>query len=222
MKRTTRKHLKEDKFQKTVTDVVDFSKKHTKALSYAGAAVLVLALAFIVAQVIGAQNIKKENKVLDKILTLSAELRENPGKIEELERLAGMGKFERLGYLELAKYWFEKEEFAKALPCLEEIAKGDKDLVYYQALDLKGQVYLHQEEYDKAIELYGKLAEKNPDEYVLDAILFHKAQVHEKKGETEEALVLYKRLQEEFSETYYGYDASAKVLELEEKNKSLL
>ena len=217
MKRVTRKHLKEDKFQKTITDIVEYSREHTKELAFAGAGIVVLILAFIVFQLISAQQIKKENKALDQILTLSSEIRENPEKIAELEELAGKGRFSRIGYLELAKYWFEKEDFAKVAPYLDEVSKGKKDLIYYQAQDLKGQVYLNQEDYDNAIALYGELEEKNPEEYVLDAVLFHKAQAHEKKGETEEALVLYKRLQDEFSQTYYGYDASAKVLDLEEK-----
>jgi predicted negative regulator of RcsB-dependent stress response len=217
MKRATKKHLKEDKFQQTISNVVDFSREHTKEIYIAGVGVLVVILAFIVFQIISAQQIKKENKALDQILTLSSEIRTNPEKIAELEAIAGNGRFSRIGYLELAKYWFEKENFAKVTPYLDEISKGKKDLLFYQAKDLKGQVYISQKNYDNAIALYGELEEINPKEYVLDAVLFHKAQAHEKKGETEEALVLYKRLQEEFSQTYYGYDASAKVLNLEEK-----
>jgi tetratricopeptide (TPR) repeat protein len=217
MKRATKKHLKEDKFQMTVTNIVEFSGEHTREISIAGAGVVVLILAFIVVQVVGAQKMKKENQALDQILTLSSEIRENPEKLVELEELAGKGRFSRIGYLELAKYWFEKEDFAKVTPYLDEMSKGKKDLVYYQAQDLMGQVYISQNDYDNAIALYGKLEEKNPKEYVLDAVLFHKAHAHEKKGETEEALVLYKRIQEEFSQTYFGYDASVKVLDLEEK-----
>jgi tetratricopeptide (TPR) repeat protein len=217
MKRATKKHLKEDKFQKTITDIVDFSQEHKKEISIAGAGVVVLILAFVVFQIISVQQVKIENKALDQIFTLSSEIRENPEKIVELEELAGKGRFSRIGYMELAKYWYEKEDFAKVTPYLDELSKGKKDLVYYQAQDLKGQVFLSQKDYDNAIALYGELEEKNPKEYVLDAVLFHKAQAHEKKGETEEALVLYKRLQEEFSQTYYGYDASAKVLNPEEK-----
>jgi predicted negative regulator of RcsB-dependent stress response len=214
MKRTTKKHLKEDKLQMTATNIVEFSREHTKEISIAGAGVAVLILAFIVFQVISVQQTKKENRILDHILTLSSEVRENPEKIAELEELAGKGRFSRIGYLELAKYWFEKEDFAKVTAYLDEMSKGKKDLVYYQAQDLMGQVYISQNDYDNAIALYGKLEEKNPKEYVLDAVLFHKAHAHEKKGETEEALVLYKRIQEEFSQTYFGYDASVKVLDL--------
>ncbi len=201
----------------TVTNVVDFSKEHTKEISIAGAGVAVLILVFLVFQLISARQMKKENQVLDQVLTLSSEIRENPEKIAELEELAGRGRFSRVGYLELAKYWFEKENFAKVTPYLDEISKGKKDLVYYQAQDLMGQVFISQNDYDNAIALYGKLEEENPKEYVLDAVLFHRAHAYEKKGETEEALVLYKRLQEEFSQTYFGYDASVKVLDLAKK-----
>jgi tetratricopeptide (TPR) repeat protein len=218
MKRTTRKHLKEDKFQMTIQNIVDFSRVHTKEISVAAAALAVLILVFFVFQLFKAQHIKRENLALDQILTLSSEIRDNPERITELEELAGKGKFSRIGYLELAKYWFEREDFAKVTPYLDEIAQGQKDLIYYQAEDLKGQVYISQKNYDDAIALYGKLEEENPKDYVLDAVLFHKAQAHEKKGENEEALLLYKRLQEEFSQTYYGYDASAKVLNLEKKD----
>ena len=217
MKRTTRKHLKEDKFQMTIQNIVDFSKVHTREISIAAAAVAVLILVFLIFQMFRGQQIKRENLVLDQIFKLSSEIRENPDKISELEELAGKGRFSRIGFLELAKYWFEKEDFAKVMPYLDEIIAGQKDLVYYQAEDLKGQVYINQKKYDDAIALYGKLEEKNPKEYVLDAVLFHKAQAYEKKGDNEKALLLYKRLQEEFSQTYYGSDASAKVLNLENK-----
>ncbi len=217
MKRTTRKHLKEDKFQMTVQNIIDFSKARTKEMSIAAAGIGILILAFLVFQFFKAQQMKRENLVLDQILTLSSEIRDNPEKIVQLEELAGKGKFARIAYLELAKYWFEKEDFAKVTPYLDEIATGQKDLIYYQAEDLKGQVFISQGKYDDAIALYGKLEEENPKDYVLDAVLFHKAQAHEKKGENEQALLLYKRLQEEFSQTYYGYDASAKVLNLEKK-----
>jgi len=217
MKRKTRHQLKEDKFQKTITNVVEFSKEHTKEISIAAMGVAVLVVAYAIFLLINAQQIKKQNQVLDRIFTLSSEIREDPAKLAELEKLAGMGKFSRLGYLELAKYWFEKEDFVKSIPYLDEIFKGKKDLVFYQAKDLLGQIYIRQKKYDDAIALYGELEEKNPEEYILDAVLFHKAQAHEKKGETDEALALYKRLQEEFSQTYYGYDASAKVLNLEGK-----
>ncbi|GAI94451.1 unnamed protein product, partial [marine sediment metagenome] len=59
--------------------------------------------------------------------------------------------------------------------------------------------------------------EEDPREHAMDVILFHRAEVHEEKGEIEEALALYKRIQDEFPQTYYGYDASQKIRKLETK-----
>jgi len=216
MKRTTRKHLKEDKFQKIVTQSVEFLKSHTKELSLAGAGVVVVALIFVVIQVIQAQTLRKQNRILDQIRTLSSELADKPENLQELEKLAGNGKFARIAYLELAKYWFEREDMAKAQSQLANI-KGKKDLFYYQAQDLLAQTFIHQNDLDRAIEIYKTIEKENPKNYVLDAVLFHRAEAHEKKGEIDEALELFKRVKEEFPQTYYGYDATAKVTELEQK-----
>jgi len=216
MKRTTRKHLKEDKFQKIVTQSVDFLKDHTKEISLAGIGLAFIVLVFVVIQVINFQNLKKQNMILDQIRQLSSEVADNPEKLQELEKLTGNGKFSRIAYLELAKYWLEREDYAKAEDYLEHV-KGKKDLFYYQAQDLLAQVFIHQNELDRAIEIYKSIESENPKSYVLDAVLYHRAEAHEKKGEIEVALELFKRVKEEFPQTYYGYDATAKVTELEQK-----
>ena len=38
-----------------------------------------------------------------------------------------------------------------------------------------------------------------------------------KRARQKQALTLFKRVKEEFPQTYYGYDATAKVTELEQK-----
>jgi len=216
MKRKERHHLKEDQFQKIVTQVVDYIRDHTKEISLVGAGLAIIILAFVVIQVINAQNLKKQNVVLDQIRKLSSEVTDKPENLQELENLAGNGKFSRIAYLELAKYWFERSDYAKTQTYLEKIG-GKRDLFYYQAQDLLAQAFINQNEFDKAIEIYKTIEKENPKNYVLDAVLFHRAEAHEKKGETEEALTLFKRVKEEFPQTYYGYDATAKVTELEQK-----
>ena len=216
MKRKTRKHLKEDQFQKIVTQSVDFLRDHTKEFSLAGAGLALIILVFVIIQVINVQNMKRQNAILDQIRSLSSEISDKPENLQELENLAGNGKFSRIAYLELAKYWFEKEDYAKTQSYLGNI-KGKKDLVYYQAQDLLAQTFINQDDFDRAIEIYKTIENENPANYVLDAVLFHRAEAHEKKGEIEEALDLFKRIKEEYPQTYYGYDATAKVTELEEK-----
>lgn len=216
MKRKERHHLKEDQFQKIVTQVVDYIRDHTKEISLLGVGLAILILAFAVVQLINAQNLKKQNVILDQIRKLSSEVADKPENLQELENLAGNGKFSRIAYIELAKYWFERGDYAKTQSTLEKV-EGKRDIFYYQAQDLLAQALINQNELDKAIQIYKTIEEENPNNYVLDAVLFHLAEAHEKKGETEEALALFKRVKEEFPQTYYGYDATAKITELEKK-----
>ena len=105
----------------------------------------------------------------------------------------------------------------KAQIYLEKIPKKPKDLVFYQAQDLLGQIHFKRKDYDKAIEIYRAIEEDDPESYSLDVVLFRRAEAHEEKGETDEALALYRKIQQEFSQTYYGFDASQKISKLESK-----
>ena len=64
MKRKTRKQLKEDQFQKIINQSVDFMKGHLKEITIAGAGLAAVILVIVVIQVINAQNLKKQNRVL--------------------------------------------------------------------------------------------------------------------------------------------------------------
>jgi len=216
MKRTTRKHLKEDQFQKFITRFLDAIKKFKREIFMAAAGVAFILVIFAGAQIINSLSLNKQNAVLYRIKNLSAELEEKPENLQELEKIAGNGKFVRLAYVELAKYWFERGDFAKSQSYLEKV-EGNRDLFYYQAQDLLGQTFLNQKEFTKAIDLYKAMEDKKPDNYPLDAVLAHLAEAYEGMGQREEALALYKRLQEEYAQTYYGYDAAAKIRELEQK-----
>jgi len=172
---------------------------------------------FLCVQYIQSKTLKKQNILLDNIFQLSSELNESPEKITELENLSGKGKYARLGYIKLGTYWFEQGDFEKALDHLNKISSKIKDLIYYQAQDLIAQIFVEQKNYDRAIEIYEEIENEEPDEYSLDAVLFHKAEALEDKGDTELALSLFKKIQEDFPQTTFGMDASSKVIELEEK-----
>lgn len=217
MKRIKRKQLKEDEFVSTINKVVNFAKKRSKELITAAVAVVCVIILIIAIKALQAHAVKKESRLLADVFELSSQIRDDPDKITELENLAGNGKFSRVAYLELATYWIEQGDTEKAKSYLEKVPQSKKDLIYYQSRDLLGQIYIQDQEFDKAIELYTKIEEENPKSYTLDPILFHRAQAHEQKGEIEKALDLYRRVQDEFSQTLYGFDASQKVRELEEK-----
>ncbi len=217
MKKKVKKQLKEDEFVHTIQRVIDFAKKRSRELIIGAAAICVILLIVVVVRAIQSQSIRRESRILGEILEKSAQLQESPDKVSELEQLGGEGKFSRMAYIKLASYWMEKGDIEKAKSSLAKIPDRRKDLIYYQGLDMMGQVYIENKEYDKAIELYKKIEEENPEDYALDPVLFRQAQAYEQKGELDAALELYKRVQEEFSQTYYGVDASQKVKELEEK-----
>lgn len=217
MKRIKRKQLKQDELITSIGKIIRFAKKRARELVALGVAVVIIILFFIGARLVKVQNIKKESRLLGQILELHSELNETPGNVQKLEDLADKGKFSRLAYLLLAGYWVERGDFDKAEKFLREIFKGKKDIFYYQAQDLLAQIYTKQKDFDKAIDIYKKIEEENPVEYVLDAVLFHQAEALEQKGDIDGALALYKKVQEEFPQTYFGFDASQKVQKLEKK-----
>ena len=212
-----KKRLKEDELVSTLTKVLDFAKKRSRELMFAAAAIVVILLVFFVSNIIKAQAIKKDSRLLADIIEINSQLKDNPEKVSELEALAGSGKFSRVAYLKLAAHWIENGDSEKARSYLEKIPEKRKDITYYQAQDMLAQIYFRNKEYDKAISIYKSIEEEDQKDYAHDAILFHLAEAHEGKGELDAALELYKKVQADYSQTFYGFDASKKVSELEEK-----
>ncbi len=217
MKRKKRRQLKEDEFVSIVNKIFHYVRDHTKELVTLCVLAFVLVLVFFGVKYISRQSQKKESQRLTQILDLQGDLNNKPENLAKLEEIAGRGKFTRLGYVYLSTYWIENGDLEKAQIYLEKIPKKPRDVVFYQAQDLLGQIHLRRKDYDKAIEIYRAIEEDDPESYSLDVVLFHRAEVHEEKGETDEALALYRKIQQEFSQTYYGFDASQKVRKLESK-----
>lgn len=217
MKRKKRRQLKEDEFVSVVNKVVHYVRDHLKELMALCVMVLVLVVVFFGVKYFSRQSQNKEGQRLVQILDLQGDLNNKPENLTKLEEIAGRGKFTRLGYIYLSSYWIENGDLEKAQSYLEEIPKKPRDVVFYQAQDLLGQIHFKRKDYDKAIEIYRAIEEDDPESYSLDVVLFHRAEIHEEKGETDEALALYRKIQQEFSQTYYGFDASQKVSQLESK-----
>ncbi len=217
MKRIKRKQLKEDEFITTINKIMNFAKKRARELLAFGVVIILAILIFAGARFIKVQNIKKESRMLGQILELQSNLDEGPENLKKLEELAVKGKYSRLASLLLAGHWVEKGDFDKAQKSIQKVTKGKRDIFYFQAQDLLAQIHMKQMDFDKAINIYKKIEEENPEEYALDAVLYRLADAHEQKGNVEEALALYKRVQQEYPQTYFGYDASQKINKLEPK-----
>lgn len=211
MKRAERHHLQENEMTHGLSWLVEFLKKWRKELTIVAGAVAFAAVIFVALVLIRSHNQSVQSRVIGEVNALAAEAGQKPEKLAEIEKLAGKGGYARLANLELAKYWTERGDWAKAESYLGRIPGSRKDLLYYQTEDLKAQVALGKKEYDKAIAICRKVRDEKPKVYPLDAVLFRLAESHELKGETKEALEIYKKLQEDYAQTYFGYEASLKV-----------
>ena len=215
MKRKVRKKLKEDELVTTVNKIFHFIQERAKKLMALVLGILFIVIIFAGMKFIQAKNKKNESRLLTQIINLHSDLNNKPENLARLEELAGDGKFSRLAYILLATYWMENGGSDKARSFVEKIPETPKDFLYYQAKDLLAQIHFKSKNYDKSLEIYKKMEEESPKGYSLDAILFHRAEVYEEKGEIEQALAFYRRVQDEFPQTFYAYEASRKIGKLE-------
>jgi predicted negative regulator of RcsB-dependent stress response len=215
MKKIVKKQLKEDEFVSTMTKIMHFFQKRTKEIIIGVAAIVFVGLVYTGVHLIRAQQIQKESRLITQLLELRSTAASKPENLAALEKMGGDGKYARLGHVLTATYWVEQGNLTKAKESLGKIKSSPQDFIYFQAQDLLGQVETMEKDYDGAIAIYAKIEELKPKDYCLDAALFHKAEALEAKGSKTEALAAYKKLQEEFPQSYYGYDAGERARKIE-------
>ncbi len=215
MKRTERHHLKEDEMAHGVHWAVEFFQKYKREITIVGAALVFVAVVFAALLAVRSHARSLRSQAVGEVSALAAEVSQKPEKLADLEKLAAKGRTTRQASVELARYWAEKSDWAKAGSYLDRLQGGSKDLLYYQAEDLKAQIALGKKDFDKAIAIYKKMADEKPKVYPIDAVLFHLAESHELKGDIAGAIELYKKLQADYSQSYYGYEASLKASKLD-------
>jgi predicted negative regulator of RcsB-dependent stress response len=215
MKKVVKKQLKEDEFVSTMTKLWRFLQARTKEIVIGVAVVVCIGLLYSGIRFIRAQQVRKESRLITQLFELRSTSNAKPENLAALEKMAGSGKYARLGYVLTATYWVEKGDLEKAKESLGKIKPSPQDFIYFQARDLLAQVSAMQKDYDQAIALYTKIEEAKPKDYCLDAVLFHKAEALEAKGSKPEALAVYKKIQEQFPQSYYGYDAAERARKIE-------
>jgi predicted negative regulator of RcsB-dependent stress response len=215
MKRTIKKQLKEDEFITDMNKFWAFARKWQKEILIAAAALGAIVLLFFGFQFLKSQQINRDSRELGRILELRASLAKNPQSVATLEQAAAKGKYGRVAGLGVVTHWVEQGQLDKAQAALALIKDSPKDFFYYQGRDLAAQIAILKGDYDGAIGILKKVEEEKPKDYILDAVQFHHAEALEKKGSVAEALAMYKKLQEDFAQSYYGYDASLRVRKLE-------
>jgi len=217
MKRTERHHLKEDEMRHGLSWLVDFFNTYKRETLIIAGAVVFAAAVFGALLIVRAHGRSVQSRAIGEVGDLAAAAVDKPEKLADLEKLAGKARTARLANLELSRYWAERGDWAKAESFAGRIPDGRKDLLHFQAEDLKAQIALGRKDFDKAIAIYKKAIDEKPEAYPVDALLFHLAESHELKGETQAAIDLYKKLQEEHAQSYYGYEASLKAGRLGQK-----
>ena len=215
MKRTIKKQLKEDEFITDVNKFWEFGRKWRKEIATAAVALGAVALVFFGFQLLKSQQTRRDSRELGRILEIRSSLAKNPQDTVKLEQAAAKGKYARVAALGLVTHWVEQGQLDKAQAALALIKDSPKDFMYYQGRDLAAQIAILRGEFDAAIAILKKVEEEKPKDYLLDAVQFHHAVALEKKGSVAEALAMYKKLQEEFAQSYYGYDASLRARKLE-------
>ena len=215
MKKIVKKQLKEDEFVSTMKKIWSFLQARVKEILIGVVVVVFIGLLYTGIRFIRAQQVRKESLLIAQLLELRSTSNAKPENLAALGKIAGSGKYARLGYVLTATYWVEKGDLEKAKESLGKIKASPQDFIYFQARDLLAQVSAMQKDYDQAIAIYTKIEEAKPKDYCLDAVLFHKAEALEAKGSKPEALAVYKKIQEQFPQSYYGYDAAERARKIE-------
>ncbi len=217
MKKKVKRQLKTDEFANFMNRLFDFFKANQREFTIAAAAVLFITLVFLSVRYVQGVNARKQSVILGQILQLESEIKDQPDRLVELGQMAGKGKFGRLAAIKAAALNFERGQAEKAVGFLLSVPDNPKDMVYYQARDLLGQIYFAQQQYDEALAVFSEIERENPKIYPLDIVLYRKAQVLAARNDVELALETYTRLTTDFPNSYYGYEATREVQKLEEK-----
>ena len=217
MKKKVKRQLKTDEFANFMSRIFDFFKSNQREFTIAGTALLVIALVFLSVRYVQAVNSRKQSEILGQILQLESEIKDNPDSLVDLEQMAGKGKFGRLAAIKAAALNFERGRTGKAVELLQSVPSAPKDMVYYQARDLLGQIYFSQQQYDEALAVFSEIERENPRVYPMDIILYRKARVLAARNDVDLAIEAFTKLQTDFPNSYYGYEATREAQKLEEK-----
>ncbi|MBN2199614.1 MAG: tetratricopeptide repeat protein [Candidatus Aminicenantes bacterium] len=215
MKRTERKHLKEDEFASGLQRIYRFLDAYKMWIIAVAGIAAAGVLIFLGVRFLQDRALERRGRIETEILELFRDIDKNPESVARLEAWTAKGRTGRLAAVLLAGHWIEKGDLDKAEAVLSPAAEGPKDFLHYRVRDILGQISYRRGDYDQAIEIYRSLQAENPRDYVLDVVLFRLAEALEKKGQNSEALELYKTVRDDYIEGAFSQQAAQKVRELE-------
>jgi len=214
MKRTERKQLKEDELATGLSRFLKWAKQHEKEFKALAIGLAVILVVVVAVNLLIHYQRSREATYLSEVLALRADLDKKPENLEKLQQMTRKTKYGRIASLTLASYYLEKNEVQKAEDILAAVKDKGHDLIHYQIVDLYAQIKVKKGQYEEAINLYRQIEKEKPKSYPLDVILFHLAEAYEKKGDLQNALQIYRDLQTNYQNTYFGYQAAFKAMQL--------
>lgn len=215
MKRTERKQLKEDELATGLSRFMKWAKQHEKEFKALAVGLVIILVVIVAVNLIVHYQRSREATYLSEVLALRAELDSKPDNLAKLQQLSKKTRYGRIASLILASYYLEKSDLPQAEQMLAGVKDKEKDLIHYQILDLYAQVKAKKGQFDEAINIYRQMEKEKPKSYPLDVILFRLAETYEKKGESRKALEVYQDLQTKYQNTYFGYQAALKAMQLQ-------
>ncbi len=218
MKSKERHEIKEDQIMEVFKSGIDFIKDHKKISIYVGMGLLMILLIIVGAQTYNSIKIKKENKILNKIMTLLKKNNLSDKDYATIIDLSKKGKLPVYGLLTLSEKYLEKGEYDKAEKIIKNISKSNGDFNYKKSQLIKIQIDYAKKKYDDILNLYrGKIQNELTDktEFPGDIILYYIAKSYEAKREFDSARKIWTQLKEKYPYSIFGKIANNQIMALQ-------
>jgi predicted negative regulator of RcsB-dependent stress response len=216
MKKKEREHLKEDPFQKFITQSMDFLNKYKKHL-FAGLAILVaLAVILLLVVLFKSHAISSENRLFSQAVTIKSD--ENLSvdqKIEKLNHLKTKSGISSAVKLFLAALYFEKNDLPKAKEELDHFPTSSINLLNDQKKFLEAEILISSGKITEALELLNQLLANPNTEIAKDLILLKMAKIQVRNEQTETAVANLNKIVEEYPQSPFKYEARDLLARLE-------
>ncbi len=218
MKSKERHNIKEDQIMETLKDWLEFIKEHKKISIYIGTILLTVLILFVGVQTYNSITIKKENKILNNLMSLLNNKQITDKDYKEIVNLSKKGKLPVYGILALSENYLKKGEYDKAENLIKKITKSNGEFNYKKSLLIKIQIFYAKKDYDKILNLYrGKIQNENSEkvEFPNDITLFYIAKSYEAKKEFDSARKIWQKLKKEYPSSVFSKIAENQIMALQ-------
>ena len=216
MKKKEREHLKEDPFQKFITQAMDILDKYKKYLFAGLAALVAIAVILLLAAFFRSHSISAENRLFSQAVAIKSD--ENLSvdqKIEKLSQLESKSGISAAVKLFLAALYFEKNDLPKSKEALASFSTSKINLLNDQKKLLEAEILISSGKKQEALELLNQLLADPKTEIAKDLILLKMAKIQVKNEQTETAVANLNKIVEEYPQSPFSSEARDLLTRLE-------